>query len=65
MYLGLMWHFEPINCTLILRKLRDKEERENHANGFKINQVVLLKQIPLQGNGEMCPSQWKIVFFMN
>ena len=42
-----MWRFGPKNCTLILHKLRDEEEHENHANGFKIRQVVLLRQIPL------------------
>ena len=55
-----MWRFGPKNCTLILHKLRDKEEHENHANGFKISQVVLLRQIPLQGNRKMCPLHRKL-----
>ena len=53
-----MWRFGPKNYTfLILHKLRGEEVHENHINDFKISQVVLLKQILLQGYGEMYPSQ--------
>ena len=53
-----MWRFGPKNCTLlILHKIRGKEVHQNLANGFKISQLVPLKQIPLQGNEEMSPSQ--------
>ena len=57
-YFGQMWRFGPKNCTfLILHKIRGKEVHQNLANDFKTSYVVLLKQIPLQGNGEMSPSQ--------